>query len=136
MYMEEWWDTTTLDKVFGIGGSRCMLVDMTPIRSRGRKPGFTHSEETKDKMRDAAKGRDITKFLESAWESNRGKPAHNKGEEYPHLRKKGRLIKDGVIYEVDGVMKFSREHNLPPDGAGISRVLNGKRKSYRGFRLA
>ena len=101
MYMEKWWDTTTLDEFFGITeGSRCMLVDTTPVRNHGSKH------------------------------------AHNKGEEYPQFRKKGRLIKDGVIYEVDGVMKFAKEHGLHPNGSGVSRVLNGKRKSYRGFRLA
>lgn len=136
MYMEGWWDTTTLDNFFGITeGSRCMLVDMTPVRSVGRKHGFTHSDETKQKIRDSAKGRNMDAAVEASIELRKGKPAHNKGDEYPHLRKKGKLIKDGVIYEVDGIMKFAEEHNLK-SYKHIGSVLNGKRKSHLGFRLA
>ena len=128
----EWWDTTKLCETFNMDGACCMLVDATPVRSIGRPHGFTHTEETKELMRQSALGRDMTKARTASAEARRGKPSPNRGREYTEQRKKGKLIKDGVVYEVDGLMKFGKEHGV--NYIHIGNVLNGKRKSHKGFR--
>ena len=95
--------------------------------------GMNHTEETKKKLSEIGKGRDMSKAVIASSKARKGKPALNKGAEYPQFRKKGKLIKDGVIYEVDGLMRFGEEHNVCYKHIG--NVLNGKRKSHKGFRL-
>ena len=134
-----WWDTTKLCEAFSCDGAMCLLSDDTPVKNhlpvcRGRVPGFHHSEKTKRRIIESAKGRDMSKVVAASVAARRGKPAHNKGAEYPHLRTTGKLIKDGVVYEVDGIMRFAKEHNI--SYAHIGSVLNGKRKSHKGFHCA
>ena len=68
---------------------------------------------------------------QSNW-SRVGMVAWNKGDTYPNRRVKGKLIKDGVVYEVDGLMEFGKEHGV--NYTHIGNVLKGKRKSHKGFR--
>lgn len=134
--MEEWWDTTTLCETFDVSGACCMLVDVTPCNTHnftGGMTGVKHSDDTKEKMRQSALGRDMSKVIEASIKANRGKPAHNKGAVYSHLRKSGKLMKDGVVYNVEGIMAFAKEHNL--NSSKVSAVLNGKRRSHKGWVL-
>ena len=62
-----------------------------------------------------------------------GLGGHNKGDTYPHLRKSGQLMKDGVVYNVEGVMAFAKEHGL--NYRHVGNVLNGKRRSHKGWVL-
>ena len=134
--MEEWWDTTTLCEFFDVDGACCTLVDMTPIPTHnyiGGMTGHKHSDETKEKMRQSALGRDMSKAIAGSIKAHKGKPAHNRGAVYPHLRKTGKLMKDGVVYNVEGVMAFAKEHNL--NSSKVGAVLNGKRRSHKGWVL-
>ena len=132
MYMEEWWDTTTLCETFGVSGACCMLVDVTPIHTQFARTGWKHTEETKERMSLAAQGRDMTKVVDASVAARKGKPAHNRGTVYQHHRKQGKLIKDGVIYEIDGIQQFAKKNNLISSKVG--EVLNGRRRSHKGFR--
>lgn len=40
---------------------------------------------------------------------------------------------EGEIFEVANSSKFAKEHNL--DSGGFSRLLNGKQKSQKGWKL-
>lgn len=57
---------------------------------------------------------------------------------YPEYRAKfekyyGHVIDpEGNVYEITGIEKFCREHNL--DGSNLARVCNGKYKSCKGWR--
>lgn len=44
-----------------------------------------------------------------------------------------KLIKDGLIYSFDSISECARNLNL--DGSGLSRLLNGKSKSYLGYKV-
>ena len=130
----EWFDTTDLCDAFGVDGACSMLVDTTPCNTHnftGGMMGHKHSEETKEKMRQSAQGRDMSKVVEASIKSCKGKPAHNKGAQYPHLWKEGTLIKDDKVYHIKGIGEFCKENNLNP--SHIGQVLSGKRKSHKGF---
>lgn len=137
MYMSkyEWWDTTTLCESFNVDGASCIFVDATPVKNNsiGGMVGLKHSDDTKERMRQSALGRDMTEVVKAAIKANTGKTAHNKGDVYPHLRKTGKLMKDGVVYEVNGIMAFAKEHNLMY--ARVGEVLSGKRRIHRGWAL-
>mgnify|MGYP001407931752 CR=1 FL=1 len=58
---------------------------------------------------------------------------HNKGAIYPDSHKGGRLMKDGVVYEFGCIMHFAKEHGL--NNCHVGNVLNGKRRSHKGWVL-
>jgi len=123
MYMENWWETTSLCETFGIDGACSLLVDDIPCNTHnftGGMTGVSHSDETKEKIRKSSLGRDMSEAISSAVETN---------------KKGGSLEKDGVVYHFDNTREFCRQHNLPQPGV-LYRVLTGKAKSYKGFRLA
>ena len=139
MYMEVWWDTTLLCKTFNIDGACSILVDNSPIHHGfvgtywgGGMHGLRHSEETKERMRQSALGRDMSKAIAESIKVTKGKPAHNRGAVYKEFRKEGSLIKDGKVYFVKGIAEFCKKYNL--NASHIGSVLSGKRKSHKGFR--
>lgn len=97
--------------------------------------GQKHSEETKKKMSEIAKGRDMRKAIEASSKKRKGKPALNKGCEYPKFQKSGKIIsKEGEIIEFNCISHICRELNLNP--SHIGQVLSGKRKSHKGWKNA
>ena len=64
---------------------------------------------------------------------NHGMGGTNKGEVYPESQKGGRLMKDGVVYEFNCITHFSKEHGL--NNCHVGNVLNGKRRSHKGWVL-
>jgi len=86
-------------------------------------------------MSEVAKGRDMSKAVKASTKKTKGKPAHNKGVEYTHLQKGGKIIsKEGVIIEFESISKISKQLNLNPSHLG--QVLLGKRKSHKGWKNA
>ena len=137
MLVTKVYDFDPIDIALGIKPEGIIVEDTFEVTYVGHYfPGMLgqkHSEETKKKISESAKGRDMSKAVAASVKARKGKPSPCIGKEHPQFRKKGKLIKDGVIYEVDGIMRFGEEHNV--NYAHIGNVLNGKRKSHKGFRL-
>jgi hypothetical protein len=132
------WVTTELSSAFGLPP---IIIedddtDHTPFSGPivGYKTG-PHTEETKKKMSEAAKGRDMTKAIEAARIKNTGRPSWNKGLKNPSSWVSGKLYhpEHGVV-EFESVRYFSIEYGLRQ--ASVSRVVSGTRKSYKGWRRA
>ena len=120
--MEEWWDTTALCEAFNVDGACCMLVDNTPIHTNltgkyfgGGMHGLKHSEETKRKMSETAKGRDMSHLLK-------------------FNQKPIKLIdSDNNIHSFNSNKEAYTTLGL--DRGQLSRLVASKIKTYRGYRL-
>jgi len=132
------WVTTELSSAFGLPP---IIIedddtDHTPFNGPivGHKT-WPHTEETKKRMSETAKGRDMSKAIEAARIKNTGRPSWNKGLKNPSRWVSGKLYhpEHGVV-EFDSITYFCREYGL--NVSGVSRALSGVRKSYRGWRHA
>ena len=111
----EWWDTTTLCKVFNIDGAMSMLVptEGIPGTKGGRQMGTgmlgrKHTEETKKKMSASAP------------------------RSRPHLHKGGTVISpEGETVYYSTLSHFCKEHGL--SSGHVSEMMNGKRRSVKGW---
>lgn len=131
-------DTTKLCEVFNVDGAQILEETFEYTQGGYHFPGMLgqkHSEETKRKMSEIAKGRDMRKVIEAHSKKIKGKPAHNKGCQYPQFQKSGKIIsKEGKIVEFNCISHISKELNLNPTHLG--QVLSGKRKSHKGWKNA
>lgn len=131
------WDTTKLCETFNVDGATIVSETYEYISGNhfSGMLGKKHSEETKKKMSEIAKGRDMSKAIETSSKKRKGKPALNKGCEYPQFQKGGKIIsKEGEIIEFDCISHICKKLNLNPTHLG--QVLSGKRKSHRGWKNA
>ena len=131
-------NTTNLCKVFNISGAQIIEDTFEGTQNKYNFSGMLnlkHSEKTKKKMSEIAKGRDMRKAIEASSKKRKGKPALNKGCEYPQFQKGGKIIsKEGEIIEFDCISQICKKLNLNPSHLG--QVLLGKRKSHRGWKNA
>ena len=130
MYMEYWWDTTTLCETFNVNGACCTLMDegerCNNLGREGEKNGMygsarfgdlnpmwgkKHSDEAKEKMRVMAKGRD-----------------------HSHHSKPITLVNMGVVKSFNSLSEAARELGLSQ--SKLSLVLNGKRRMHKGWAKA
>jgi hypothetical protein len=146
----EYWNTKALCDTFNVDSYEIIKIEYTDTieKINNSLGGFeknhtpwnkgktgVYSEETLELMREAGKGRDMSKAIKASAEKAKGKPAHNKGHTYPHLQKGGRIIsKEGEIVEFDCITHISKKLNLDPSHLGA--VLSGKRKSHKGWKNA
>ena len=146
----ERWNTRTLCEVFNIEGATILEIEYETLSYSQIKPvwGFEknhipwnkgrtncYSKETLNRMKEISKGRDMSKAIKASVKKTKGKPAHNKGVEYPHLQKGGKIIsKEGHIIEFQSISKISKQLNLNPSHLG--QVSSGKRKSHKGWKNA
>ena len=61
--------------------------------------------------------------------NTRDNSAKRKGIEYPKL-----ISPDGVVFTIDNIHQFCKEHNLQPQN--LHKVLTKQRKSHKGWKLA
>jgi hypothetical protein len=146
----EYWNSKKLCDAFNVGGSEIIKIEYIDFIEKisNSLGGFeknhipwnkgktnVYSKETLELMKEAGKGRDMSKAIEASSKKTKGKPAHNKGHTYPHLQKGGKIIsKDGEIVEFDCIDHISKKLNLNPSHLGS--VLSGKRKSHKGWKNA
>jgi len=111
----EWWDTTTLCKVFNMEGAMSILDSTEKIAQHnfiGGMTGHKHSEEAKRKMSESHIGR-----------------------KRPNLHKGGSVISPtGEIVHFNAIAHFCKEHKL--SFGHVSEMMNGKRRSVKGWRKA